>query len=165
MSRDLDSFAAEYFRLRLADDASRAERLARLENPSVHEELDDLVDDKPGKAWELILALVERAVTDEDLAFVAAGPIEDLIGRHGGSFCDRIIGEARVNARFQTALNYTWGWNNLPDEVRSRLFPLLDTEVRAYWDANRERRHGKKRWRPPQPRPKKPSESGDIRRR
>jgi hypothetical protein len=155
MTTDLDSFAAEYFAASgaLGHRASRDERIASLTGPpNASDRLDDLIFDNPGEAWQFILALVERAPDEEALSGVAAGPIEDLISRHGGSFCDRIIDEARANARFKTALNYTSGWDSLPNEVRLRLIPLLDSDVRAHWEVAR--RSGKKRWRPPQARPK-----------
>lgn len=159
MPRNFDSFAAEFFRTRqaLGDGASRKERLwLRDALSSDSPDFDQLLEDQPDEAWGLIVALVERAPGEEDLAFVAAGPIEDLIRLRGRSFSGRIVAEARANPRFRAALNYTWGWNDLPDDVRAELLPLLDPEVRASWEAERAAAtaSSNKRWRPPQPRPK-----------
>lgn len=102
MTKDLYSFAAEYFRVRraLRDDASREERVwVNGPSPSASSELMDLLDVDPTEAWHLTLALIERAPGEEALAYVAAGPLEDLIGRHGRGFADRIVAEAQANAR------------------------------------------------------------------
>ena len=175
MPDGVDRFAAEYFRLgrALRDDASAEERgwLEALGGESPSSLLDGLVWEKAGDAWLLILALVERASSEEDLAFLAAGPIEDLVRYHGRTFAERLVVEARGNPRFRGALNYVWGWSELPGDVWAEMAPLLDPEVRAYWDAERAagksssdafeaqpKRRGKtsakNRWRPPQPRPK-----------
>jgi hypothetical protein len=163
MTRDLDSCAVDYFASMRAirDPASRADRIAAMSRPpGAAEQLRDLLDVHPAEAWRLTLGLIERAESNEALAFVAAGPLEDLIREHGGAFADRIVAEAHTNERLRKALNYAWGWDDVSEYVRSRLVPLLDPTVRAYWDADQRdsdpggKRKRTERWRPPQPRPK-----------
>lgn len=132
-----------------------------LDEGSAASVLNDLVFDKPEDAWLLTLAVVERAVDGQDLAFVAAGPIEDLIRHYPRTFAGRVVSQAHADLRFSEALNYVWGWDELPGDVAQELLPLLDREVRAYWEAKRaagttpqtETPQRQRRWRPPQPRP------------
>src|SRR4051794_4458229 len=58
------------------------------------EALADLIDKDPALAWTVILGIVHRAPSDGVFDLVAAGPLEDLIARHG----ERMIGliEQRV---------------------------------------------------------------------
>lgn len=164
MPKDLDSFAAEWFRdLRtIRDESTREKRLAAQHDPpNAADQLMDIVLDDPSEAWRVTVALIDRADGEEELAAVAAGPLEDLIRDHAGAFADRIVAEAHANDRFRKALNYVWGWNDLEPNVRAALVPLLDPETRAHWDDRRvvaedERlRNSKKRWRPPSPRPRR----------
>lgn len=172
MTHNLDSFAAEYFKewRALSADAPRKERIrsdSRVRASHV-EQLDELIWEDAEAAWHLILALVDRAPSDEALSFVAASPIEDLIRRRGAEWAHRIAAEAESNTRFREALNYVWGWDGFADQVTAAVLPLLDAEVRAHWTAVKRAgargraawdaevgRHSRKgRWRPPSPRPK-----------
>jgi hypothetical protein len=68
---------------------------------------------------------------DEDiLAYVAAGPLEDLLVRHPYAFIDRIESLARNDAHFRRAMSGVWGWNSIPSELRTRLDTLLGDEPR-----------------------------------
>jgi hypothetical protein len=42
------------------------------------------------EAWMLIGELIRRAPSDEILAFVAAGPLEEFVRAHAARFADRI---------------------------------------------------------------------------
>jgi hypothetical protein len=166
MNRDLDAFAAEYFRIGRADSdgAPRNERLwsEGLGLSRATSELDDLVHEKPHEAWPLILALLERAPEARDVAFLAAGPIEDFVMMYPRAAADAVAHEAGGNQRLREALNYVWGWDKLPADVAARMLPLLDSEVRNYWTSQRaaaelQQTRGsasKGRWRPPPRRPK-----------
>jgi hypothetical protein len=164
MPRDLDSFAAEWFRNQraLADavtsEQTRQERLAELHRErNASDEMMDISRDDPAQAWQLILALVERAADDGDLSRIAAGPLEDLI-RDYGAFADRIAAEASGNARLRSALNGVWGWDQFSEYARVRLMPLLAPDSRDSWEsgsAARAARSGSnRRWRPSQSKPK-----------
>ena len=54
------------------------------EHFDAHEQLDELVTDEPERAWPVICEIIRRiSREDEDiLAYVAAGPLEDLLARH-----------------------------------------------------------------------------------
>jgi hypothetical protein len=55
-------------------------------------------------AIAFICALVAEAQTDEDLAYIGAGPLEDLLRRQGPQAIDLVEREAAENPRFRFAL-------------------------------------------------------------
>jgi hypothetical protein len=55
--------------------------------------------------WEITRILVNKAVSDESLAYVAAGPLEDLLKKHGPTVITRIEEESRQNDRLRIALS------------------------------------------------------------
>ena len=70
--------------------------------------LGDLVTEDPETAWSVILRVVERAGTDDQLGSLGAGPLEDLIRLHGVVFIDRIEERARHDERFRDTLRAVW---------------------------------------------------------
>lgn len=81
------------------------------------------------RAWPIILALIEHAPDDEALAFVATGPLEDLIHRHGQRIGDQIVEQARRDPRFRQALGDVWGWEGVPEPLRGRLLILANPKT------------------------------------
>lgn len=75
----------------------------------VLETLDTLIDDNPDEAWRITCVLVDKATSDAALAYVAAGPLEDLLKRHGPNIIDRVEEASSNNSRFQLALSGVWG--------------------------------------------------------
>jgi hypothetical protein len=47
----------------------------------------------------------DGAETDDDLVSVGAGPLEDLLVRHGGSLIDEVDDFARRNPRFAATMS------------------------------------------------------------
>jgi hypothetical protein len=96
------------------------------------DELDELVSDDPERAWPLMCEIIRRISPEDDdiLAYVAAGPLEDLFVRHPHAFIDRVEHLARHDAHFRRAVSGVWGWNSIPAEVRARLDTLLGDEPR-----------------------------------
>lgn len=68
----------------------------------------DLVRDHPELAFEAIRATLDRCSTPEQVAMLAAGPIEDLLTEHGPDWIDRIEAEAGASDRFRYALTGVW---------------------------------------------------------
>jgi len=58
--------------------------------------------------WTAILEVLARDPSDETLAVLAAGPLEDLIDAAGYEFIDRIELLARRDAAFRRLLNGVW---------------------------------------------------------
>lgn len=72
--------------------------------------VDGIVRNEPDKALELTLMLLKKAGDDDELlAYVAAGPLEDLLKMHGFQMIDRIDQEANGDSRLQLALSGVWG--------------------------------------------------------
>ena len=83
--------------------------LKQQEDSWVVRELNTLVQDDPTEAWEVTRILVNTAPSDGALAYVAAGPLEELLNKHGPVVIDRIEEESRQNLRLQLALSGVWG--------------------------------------------------------
>lgn len=97
-----------------------------------NEELNELVTEEPERAWPLICEIIRRiSLKDEDiLAYVAAGPLEDLLVRHPQAFIERIETLAQNDAHFRRAVSGVWGWTRIPADIRERIERLLGDEPR-----------------------------------
>jgi hypothetical protein len=126
---ELDDFAARYFHdWAVLRSGSRDERVAleqERERPS--DILIGLMDDPTtlDEAWAIVVDLVDQAPDDEALAFVAAGPLEELIRRHSQQCGDQILDQARRDRRFRQALGGVWGWEDVAEPLRRRLQELV----------------------------------------
>ncbi len=83
-------------------------------------EMEDAVQDDPERAWQLILAVLKQDQSDNVIACLAAGPLEDLLVYHGASFIERVEELAHVDQDFNRLLGGVWG-NNIQEEVWSRV--------------------------------------------
>jgi hypothetical protein len=73
-------------------------------------------------AWDLVLELVCQS-PDDELGNTAAGPLEDLVKRHGEELVDRIEAEAKRDERFKWALGVVWLMEStLPPNVLRRVY-------------------------------------------
>jgi hypothetical protein len=155
--RNLDSFAAAWFRAwrSIGEGSTRAERLAaEHRRRDASDELSVLIWKKPEEAWSLVQALIERAPGDEELGWIGAGPLEDLMTRTEPPLRpEQLLSAAGESEKWRTALRHVWGWNELPVDARSKLLPLLGPELHAYWESRVEQKP-KRRWRPPSTRPR-----------
>jgi len=80
----------------------------------------DACTEDPEIAWQAILEILQRDLTDDERALLAAGPVEDLLVWHGGAFIDRIEAEAKRNPRFNHLLRGVWR-REMPHEVWERI--------------------------------------------
>jgi hypothetical protein len=71
-------------------------------------EVDDLVRNDPERAWLVIQLIFVACRTDIERACLAAGPLEDLLSKHGSSFIDRIEQTASSNSDFRELLVGVW---------------------------------------------------------
>lgn len=102
------------------------------DNFEAWEELNALVMDAPERAWPLLCEIIRRISSEDDdiLAYVAAGPLEDLLARHPQAFIERIENLAQNDAHFRRAVSGVWGWTRIPADIRERLDRLLRDEPR-----------------------------------
>jgi len=72
--------------------------------------------------WNVVLSIARREdpIEVEALAFVAAGPLEDLVCKAGPAFIDRVEHEAKFNRQFARLLTGVWVRNADP-AVRERI--------------------------------------------
>lgn len=90
-------------------------------------EMTDLSHQKPDVALAVILEILK--ITDEDrtLAVLAAGPLEELIVRHGKQLIDNIINLAMSNKKFYDLLQGIWG-NDIDKDVWQKIEHLFSEE-------------------------------------
>ena len=117
-SRDSD-LASEY----LAYAKAAMGRASANSRQWAFDEMNRFVREEPELAWPMIVEMVRRSTDDRILAFVAAGPLEDLIGLHGSTFIGRIETVARDDPRFRTALSGVWA--DVPADIEQRLARLI----------------------------------------
>lgn len=72
------------------------------------EDVEDLVRSDPEHAWRVIQVLIESAPSDHALSYVAAGPLENLLWRHGDAVAPMIRRAAENNMRVVEALHGVW---------------------------------------------------------
>lgn len=84
------------------------------------EELNDICRSDPDLCWELILEILRADQSDRVLANLAAGPLEDLLVRHGSKVINRVESEARKDRQFKHLLGGVWK-NAMSDEVWNRV--------------------------------------------
>ena len=136
MHEDLVAAYWEEWRLRRG---GRKERLAaeHAENWAGRR-VDEVVESGEPSAVALLVALAESAPSDDDAGIVGAGPLEDLLVTHGGrmlepdgaALLDALDTAARRSARFRLALGSVWVDEEVPEEVRQRLFRFFETPFR-----------------------------------
>ncbi|PYL00658.1 MAG: hypothetical protein DME19_04275 [Verrucomicrobia bacterium] len=83
----------------------------------------DSCTEEPEIAWQAILEISQRDLTDEQRALLAGGPLETLLSWHGGSFIDRVVDEAKRSPRFRHLLGGVWR-QDMPEEIWERIIKL-----------------------------------------
>ena len=80
----------------------------------------DVVHDEPEVAWPAILQVLGHELTEDQIAVLAAGPLEDLLAVHGPLFIERVEREAERNPRFNHLLGGVWQ-NQMTQDIWSRV--------------------------------------------
>jgi len=119
---EVDRMCTDYFRY--------------LEVSHMWENVHEMVDKDPERVWPLLVEMVERAPSDDVRSSIAAGPLEDLIRWHSERFVDRLERQTLLSRHFHAAMRGVWGWDELSEPVRDRLFAVLTPD----WDDLEERR-------------------------
>ena len=79
----------------------------------------------PEKQWEFICSAVASAESDDELAHIAAGPAEHLLGRHGQEFIARMEAHAAADPTFARMLTGVWQ-HLMPDDIWARVQAIQD---------------------------------------
>jgi hypothetical protein len=95
----------------------------RNEDAWAFKQVDEMVGRDPDGGWSITLLLVNQASSNEELAYVAAGPLENLLKKHGLAVMDRIEEEACRNDRLRLALSGIWLRHD--DPMRQRWYALM----------------------------------------
>ena len=87
------------------------------------EELENLVDDSPDDAWRIILEIAQR--TDNQLvqANLAAGPLENLLVKHGIDFIERVETATHQVPAFTRVILGVWK-NSMDEDIWNRVNTL-----------------------------------------
>lgn len=80
----------------------------------------DASTEEPEIAWQAILEILKRELTDDQRALLAAGLMEDLLVWHGAAFIERVEDEAKANSRFNYLLGGMWR-REMPREIWERI--------------------------------------------
>ncbi|MGB6372257.1 MAG: DUF6869 domain-containing protein [Methylocella sp.] len=87
---------------------------------SAYEKLHELVRNDPETAWHFLQKMWKLDTTDQMLANIAAGPLEDLLRYHGERLIDRIEEMTQSDPVFKKMLGAVWR-NTIPDDVWNRV--------------------------------------------
>jgi hypothetical protein len=119
---DVD-LADRYWRRFALTSGNRAERL-EAESLTVSTDLvDERVEAGAEGVVDLLVLLADFAPDPqvESLAFLGAGPVEDLLIRHAARLIDEIEAAARTNDRFRYAIRCAWFDDSLDPLLAQRL--------------------------------------------
>jgi hypothetical protein len=82
----------------------------------------ELEESNPDAVLDLIIEILKIETSDQVLAVLAAGELEDIIS---AKTIDRIEREAAANDKFRWLLGGAWYWHNNPESVTARLDAIV----------------------------------------
>lgn len=97
---------------------------AQLEDWWAWETVERMVYEDPVTALSVLVRIIDATTSDEELAHVAAGHLEDLIQESGSELLDLLESEALRNPRLCKALSGIW-LEDPPQQVKARVSRLL----------------------------------------
>jgi hypothetical protein len=92
--------------------------------------LDNIVTDFPDEALLVISEILKLDASSAIIPSLAAGPVEDLLTRHGSMMIEKVEAEALRNPSFRNLLGGVWQ-NKMPSEIWERICAIRD---RRGWD-------------------------------
>jgi hypothetical protein len=87
---------------------------------AISQVMDWTLEGKADRLWLFILAAYKRNLSDRVVSVLAAGPLEDLLAKHGPMFIERVEQLARQDEKFNSLLGGVWQ-NTMSDEVWKRV--------------------------------------------
>ncbi len=85
------------------------------------ERVTDIVQESPERGLALAIELVHMAPDQKAIAYIAAGPLEDLICKHQLAVLPALADAARKDPKLRHALLGVWGQNRMSAECLRRL--------------------------------------------
>ena len=89
-------------------------------------EVDNLVREDPEQAWRVIQLIFIACGNDLERACLAAGPLEDLLAKHGSAFIERVENAALNDSNFRELLVGVWR-NGIANPIWERLQRAVGT--------------------------------------
>jgi hypothetical protein len=121
---DDDVAAAYWQRHRLANNADRNERLAAPQLDWAVDAVDAAIDSGSTTAIRMLLAICAAATSDDDVAALGAGPLEEFLQRPlGDGEMSELESAIRRTPRLRAALGHVW-WSEIPGTSVDRFRPL-----------------------------------------
>ena len=90
----------------------------------------DLMQEEPEQIWRLILAVLHRNSSNKIQEVLSAGPLEDLLAKHGEAVIEKVETEAISNPLFAQLLGGVWR-NSMTNEIWARVQVVSD---KRGWD-------------------------------
>lgn len=87
----------------------------------------ELMDSMPEICWQALIEISRLNPPEKVIEITGAGPLEDLIERHGDRFIDRIEAEARESPVFRKMLNSVWESGS--SEIWSRVIQAKSSDT------------------------------------
>ena len=85
----------------------------------------------PKKAWELTLRLIAAATDETALAYVAAGPLEDILYARGAQFVNEVERLASSDPKFLSALRLIAGPFTSENDASNRIVKAAGVPLRC----------------------------------
>ena len=82
--------------------------------------MDWALNGEADRLWLFILTAYKRDMSERVVSVLAAGPLEDLLAKHGPMFIERVEQLARQDEKFNSLLGGVWQ-NTMSDEVWKRV--------------------------------------------
>jgi hypothetical protein len=82
--------------------------------------MDWALDGEADQLWLFILTTYKRNISERVVSVLAAGPLEDLLAKHGAMFIERVEQLARQDEKFNSLLGGVWQ-SSMSDEVWKRV--------------------------------------------
>jgi hypothetical protein len=93
---------------RLGSSEDRDDRLRQPTHAWAWDEVERAVADRDGDVVELLVALADAAPDDAALAYLGAGPVEDLVRVHGEAVAAALERAAESDVNLRRALRSVW---------------------------------------------------------
>lgn len=85
-----------------------------------YDRLDEICERDPKLCLEILGEICAKSNNDWVISNLAAGPLEDLLARHGESIISDVEARARTDLAFREALSAVWQ-NVIPNDVWARV--------------------------------------------
>jgi hypothetical protein len=119
MTKDISELAEGWLRLQY----SKIDTAEYASNFWAEGDMWKLKEIHPEMCWEAIVAIIRTDSSDFILGNLAAGPVEELLARHGPRLIERITSDSKRNQQIPKMLKSVWR-NDIDQETWSKIAQL-----------------------------------------